>query len=246
MQFLVTRPKPGAGKTAAMLKAKGHRAIVDPMLKIVFDDTAPIALDGVQAIAATSANAVRALGARSDKAALTALPLFTVGKATARAAENAGFTKVISADGDVMALAGLVSNTLEAGDGPVLYAGGRDRKGDLEGLLRNLGFEMRLAEVYAAEPASDLGEKTVEALKAGKLGGALIFSARTGTALIAAANKAGLDQALKGVRVIAISKAAAKPFEDLGCEKIRVAKKPNARAMMALIKDAGQKAVAAG
>ncbi len=68
-----------------------------PLLSVRFHDGPPLALDGAQAILATSANGVRALARRSRA---RDLPVFAVGPQTAEAAREAGFANVKSADGD--------------------------------------------------------------------------------------------------------------------------------------------------
>ena len=68
MRVLVTRPIEDAGETEALLKARGHKAVIAPMLNIVFHDGPPIELAGVQAILVTSANGVRALSRRTHGA----------------------------------------------------------------------------------------------------------------------------------------------------------------------------------
>src|ERR1700689_137219 len=102
MRVLVTRPYDDALETAAKLKALGHHAILAPLLEIRFRDGAEIALDGVQAILATSANGVRALERRTTQ---RNVPLFAIGRQSAVVARAAGFSDVQSADGDGTALA---------------------------------------------------------------------------------------------------------------------------------------------
>ena len=61
MHILITRPRADAAVLAQQLEARGHRVMVEPLLTIVpLPDSVP-ALDGVQAILLTSANAVPAL-----------------------------------------------------------------------------------------------------------------------------------------------------------------------------------------
>lgn len=235
MRYLVTRPEPGASHTAASLRALGHDVIVDPMLTIAFTGDVPLVGDDVQAVLATSANALRAIAAHPGRDAIIGLPLYTVGTATAEAAEDAGFGIAITADGDVEALADLVADTLDPEDGALLYAAGRDRRGDLDGELAEEGFTVRLAELYRAEPAETLSPDTVEALRAGALDGVLVYSARTAAALVAAAERAGLAGALAAIPFFVISEAAAEPLRRLDTPRIAVAERPNAKGVLALV-----------
>ena len=92
------------------------------------------------------------------------VPLYTVGDATAQAAEEAGFASVFSAKGRVGELAGLLIAQLSPGGGAVLYAAGADRTGDLEGRLVQAGFRCRLQVVYRAEPVDRLDAATAAAI----------------------------------------------------------------------------------
>jgi len=143
----ITRALPGAAATAERVRALGFEAVVAPLLA-VREIAAEIDLAGVAALAFTSANAVRAFAARS---AMRDLEVFAVGEATARAVRAAGFGTVHSADGDVAALARLIAAHRPA---RVLHPGGRDRAGDLAGLLRPHGVEVRAVTLYETAPTA--------------------------------------------------------------------------------------------
>ncbi len=139
----ITRARPGAEATARRVEALGFAALVDPLLDIRFLEP-EVDLDGIRALAFTSANGVEAF------ARLTAardLPVFAVGDATARAARAAGFSESFSADGDVEALAGLIARTCP---GPVLSVGAGEPAADLPALLARAGVVARGLAVYAA------------------------------------------------------------------------------------------------
>jgi hypothetical protein len=79
----------------------------------------------------TSANAARALQARSCRIQLTSLPTFTVGRHTAEAARASGFVEVHCADGDRNDLAKLLGDRFGASHARVVYLCGENRAGDL-------------------------------------------------------------------------------------------------------------------
>jgi uroporphyrinogen-III synthase len=83
----------------------GLPPLVDPLLAVV-PLSPTIDLDGVAALAFTSVNGVEAFARLS---ADRRRPVFAVGDRTARAAREAGFAEVASADGDVEALAALIA-----------------------------------------------------------------------------------------------------------------------------------------
>ena len=137
----ITRARPGALATADRVRAMGLEAIVDPLLSV---ETLPAQPDlaQVRALAFTSANGVEAFARLSDE---RGLPVFAVGRATARAAEAQGFASVSSADGDVEDLGRLIA---AGASGPVLWAGASAPAGDLVGLLRAHGVMARGVAVY--------------------------------------------------------------------------------------------------
>lgn len=137
----ITRARPGALATADRVAALGFQPIVDPLLAVEILE-AEIDLTHVSALAFTSANGVEAFSRLSDE---RDLPVFAVGRATARAAVGQGFASVASADGDVEDLCALIA---AGAAGPVLWAGAREPAGDLVGMLRRCGVMARSAVVY--------------------------------------------------------------------------------------------------
>jgi uroporphyrinogen-III synthase len=137
----ITRARPGAEATAARVAALGFKPIVDPLLEIA-PIAASIDLTGVSALAFTSANGVQMFSRLSDA---RSLPVFTVGRATALAASEAGFASVASADGDVEDLARLIT---VAETGLVLWAGAQEPAGDLVAALNAAGVAARGMVVY--------------------------------------------------------------------------------------------------
>jgi uroporphyrinogen-III synthase len=131
LKIWITRAEPGASRTAARLKALGRDPLVAPLLE-VHPLAVSIDLDGVGALAFTSANGVRAFAALSED---RGLPVFAVGGATAEAARAAAFTSVTSAEGDVAALAQTIVANRDRFAGLVLAPGPREPAGDLVGAL---------------------------------------------------------------------------------------------------------------
>ena len=150
----ITRAEPGASATAERVAALGHRPVVAPLLRIEPVETPQVDLRGVAALAFTSANGVRAFAAAEPS---RSLKVFTVGAGTAAAAKAAGFRQVLSADGDVAALAQrIAARRLELGDGAVLHPGAAEPAGDLVGDLTVAGILARSLTLYdSVEVAPD-------------------------------------------------------------------------------------------
>ena len=167
----VTRALPGAEETAARIRAMGLPPLVDPLLAVV-PLSPSIALEGVAALAFTSVNGVEAFARLCvDRSR----PVFAVGDRTARAAREAGFGEVTSADGDVETLAILIAGQAARLDGVVLNPGALEPAGDLISPLVAAGLAARRIAVYETVDR-DPGPDTLDEL--GTLAVVLLHSPR--------------------------------------------------------------------
>jgi uroporphyrinogen-III synthase len=110
VRLLVTRPEPECERTAALLRGRGHEVLLMPLLRIEPIRHAELGAGPWAAVLFTSANAVRAVAAHRRFSELAGLPVYTVGRRTQAAAAAAGFRSIMSADGDVNALARLIAS----------------------------------------------------------------------------------------------------------------------------------------
>lgn len=145
----ITRAEPGASATAERVRALGALPLVAPLLEVRTLETPLPSLEGFGALAFTSANGVRAF---ADRTPQRDLQVFAVGAATAHAAKAAGFRRVLSADGDVAALAAGIAS--RAGDlkGPLLHPAASEPAGDLAGALADLGLRAETLPLYETAP----------------------------------------------------------------------------------------------
>lgn len=212
----VTRARPGADCTAERLSDLGYTPVVAPLLAIRLLDARPD-LTGVQALAFTSRNAVKAFAERSGD---RALPVFAVGDATAASAREAGFQDVRSAGGDLHALAGLIR--AEGAGLSVLHPCAAEPAGDLAALVRDAARITSLA-VYEAVETDATAPEVWDAV--------LIHSPRAGRALAASLSAQGAG----GRIAVAISPAAAAAVTVSGFAKIRIAAAPTEDALLAAL-----------
>jgi uroporphyrinogen-III synthase len=229
VRLLVTRPD--GERTAAELRRHGHEPIVAPLLRIE-----PIATDlngAWVAIVLTSSNAVRVLAAHPQRQRLAGVPVFAVGQRSAQAARDVGFADVVSADGDVTDLAGLVVERV--GEGTLLYLAGEDRAGDLAGDLAGHGLDVHTAVVYRAVPVDILPEPARAALVAGALDGVLHYSRRSAEVLLARAREADILAQTLAVLHLCLSAQVAEPLQAAGAAKIRTARRPDEAALFDLL-----------
>lgn len=229
---LITRPEADAGPLAAALAARGIAARLEPLLIIDFLPGPPLALAGVQAILATSANGVRALGLRTD---CRTLPLFAVGDATAREARAQGFAAVESAAGDVAALAALARARLDPARGALLHAAGTAVAGDLAALLTEAGFRCRREVLYRARTAEALSAQTAAALRDGALAGVLLYSPRTAATFVRLVAAASLAASCACVDAFCLSAAVAAAVRPILWRSIVVATEPTEAALVAAV-----------
>ncbi len=218
----ITRARPGALATADRVAALGFTPLVDPLLTVEALDI-EIDLSRVAALAFTSANGVEAFARLSVG---RDLPVFTVGRATAKAAEAAGFASVVSADGDVEDLGRLIASSAS---GLVVWAGAKEPAGDLVGLLRGHGVMARGVAVY------ETSERAPSAETLARLDGpltALLHSPRAARALATILR----ERFAPGFRALCLSEAVAAPLlglKELG--SVTFAPRPDESALLDML-----------
>ena len=235
MRLLVTRPDEDASATIAALEALGHEAIASPLLTIRPIADAVIPDEAWQAILITSANGVRAIAGHSDFEKFKSIPVLTVGAASAEAAREAGFTSVVSAEGNVESLVTLAASKLDPSSGPLLHVAGSVTAGDLKGGLETPGFRVARVVLYEAQAAEYLPDAAREALAAGTLDGVLFYSPRTAASFAALVRAAGLDGSLKSLTAYCLSAPVAEALEGLPFCDIQVSDEPRQSALLSLI-----------
>lgn len=218
----ITRARPGALATAERVRALGFEALVDPLLAVTFLD-AELDVSSVAGLAFTSANGVEAFarlsGARD-------LPVFVVGRATARAAQAQGFASVSSADGDAEDLCNLIAANAP---GRVLWAGAREPAADLVGLLRGRGVPADGLAVYETRERAPSGETLA------RLDGPMTVLAHSPRAARALAAILGRRPA-PAARFLCLSAAVAGPLQDIAEPgSVTFAPRPDESALLELL-----------
>jgi len=233
LRVLVTRPQPRAADTALALRKRGHEPIVAPLSEIerlaeVDPNTGPWA-----AILLTSANGLWGICKFVADKNWRAIPVFTVGEISAKAARDMGFGDVTSARGNVSELTKLVAERLKP-PARLLYLAGEERAGDLAGTLRADAFEVDLVVVYRFLSARTLPQTAAEALT-GKIDAVLHYSrASAETFLNAARNSNLLEAALTKPVHLCLSEQIAAPLREARAVQIRTAARPEEAALLEL------------
>jgi len=230
MRILVTRPLEDGTEIARLLSARGHQALLAPLLEPHFQDGPLLeetgALDKIEAVLATSANGIRAL---SPRTARRDLAIFAVGPQTAEAARRAGFSDVRSADGDAHALAEAVRGWARPG-AALLHVCAEDAPGTLSDQLGRSGFTVSRCALYRIEPATCLPPEAESALRDRALDAVMFFSPRTARIFAQLAEALPTD----GLTALCISRATADALAPLSFAQIKIAARPNQDAMLAL------------
>jgi uroporphyrinogen-III synthase len=233
MHILVTRPETEAARTARQLEAMGHRVTLAPLLEIM-TATPPLDTGGVQALVLTSRNAVHALGSHPQKQTLLALPVFAVGKSTAAASRDAGFTVALEGSAGGAELAALIAARCDPNAGTLLHISGEAIAFDLEDALSPRGFTINRAIVYASEPVLQLAPTVRDTLRQGKFDAVLLMSPRTAEAWCALVAAAGLSAEAQSLLYLCLSPGVAAALQPLAPARIDIAVKPNEEQMLAL------------
>jgi uroporphyrinogen-III synthase len=230
VRLLVTRPEAEAARTGAALRARGHEAVLAPLLRIELVDFA-LPDKPWSAVVLTSANAARAVAEHPRRAALIAAEAFAVGRHTADAARAAGFPTVHCANGDKDDLADLLRARRGDASAPLLYLTGEARAGDLAAgdapVLTVVTYRAVKVQHFAPEVAAALARR--------ELDGVLHFSTRSAQAYLDCAARAGIREAALAPVHICISRQVGEPLAAAGAAALRIAPRPDEAAMLELI-----------
>jgi uroporphyrinogen-III synthase len=228
---LITRPEPGASETAARVADLGFSPVVAPFLEIRPTRVRLPPVDQIVAILLASGSAIAPL-----PAAYHLVPVLTVGDATARRAEHAGFAGVTSAGGDGVALAELVGSRVGPRLGTLLLAAGRGQSLGLAAELRASGYRVARRVVYAAAPVATLPDAARLSLTGDRPVTVLFFSAETARHFLRLVRAAGLSGLLRNHAAVTIGAKAAMALKGMPWARIRVAGKPTQEEMLALLR----------
>ncbi|TDK34483.1 uroporphyrinogen-III synthase [Rhizobium deserti] len=232
MRVLVTRPEHSARHTAARLEALGHAPIMLPLTKAAHDpQAAEAALAGPhRALAITSAEAVRAI---SGLTPFLSEPMFAVGRATAEAAENQGFSNVHTGSGTGSGLAELIAGFPSQSTDPLLYLAGSPRSSSFEESLGARNIPLTVAEVYRMLPIAYDQSALETAFVQARPNAVLLYSGQNAHLFfeLAAPFRRALDELL----VLGISESVLEAVPPNFRLKIKIAKRPDEEGLFALL-----------
>lgn len=236
MRVLITRPTEQAEPLARELERRGHAVLIEPLLTIERMTQDAPKCEGLQGVLLTSANAAHAL-----RGELSGLPVYAVGGATAKAAQEAGCVEVHVAGGDASHLARLVIERCRPAAGALLHLSGTVIRESLAADLEAHGFEVRRQIVYRAGPAGALSPELQAALRARAIDAVLFFSPRTAATFAKLAGGARLAGSLGHVDALCLSEAVAEACRPLTWRRVLVARRPDQTALLELLEGPGRR-----
>ena len=199
---LTTRPQADAARDIAWLEKNNVAAISAPMLEIRPLDVSLPDADGFDAVVLTSRHAASIL----QGSALTERPCFCVGATTARQAEAAGFTDIITGSGDG---AGLVEAIIETEMHHLFWPSAVDTGFNIAAALAAHDRRVERLAVYKAAEVDTFPAKVRDALAKGEVAVVLAHSGRAGAHFTRMMAAEGLGGQLRRMQMIAISHRAA-------------------------------------
>ena len=227
-----TRPHDDSAFFANELSPHGIESIVGPVLHIARKPLTHIAHDAPNGLLLTSRHAAHALALLP--ASWRNVPVYCVGNATAKAAGEHGFTRLVSGMKDVQALLPRIAGEVSAGS-TLLYLAGDETRMDVTNLLAKRGITVTMTVVYYAIAEHDLDAHIVEALAASHISGVALFSPRSARITCTLLEKAGLSECARAISAYCFSANVAQEAKTLPWAAIHICSAPTRAAMRELI-----------
>lgn len=238
---VITRPSEDAYDYAGELAREGFKCFVEPMLEIERQAFEINALSRYQALLFTSANAVRIFcdaafnleGVRAED--VRAMPLFVVGKYTAKIAAEKGFKHIKDAKGTGDDLVALVASEATDTATPLLHVRGKHIARPLDVLLAQVGIQLDPLIVYEAVRAQGLSDDFTALLDDQVPMAAVFYSKRTVETFIELARRAGRLDKLLSTKALCVSEAVLKYVQPYNWAGTYASDVPNRDGMLALL-----------
>jgi uroporphyrinogen-III synthase len=235
MRLMVTRPEPDGALLKAHLAARGHEAVLAPLLVVDLSLGEPIETGGVQAYIATSRNGLRALALSPAIEAARDRPVYCIGPGTAATARALAIHQVIEGPRAAAELVQLIVDTAEVNGGPLVHLAGETLAFDVAGELTRLGYTVLAPVVYRVSPVGRLPRAAVEGLVQRAVDGVILLSPQTGRIYARLVAAAGLAEASRGIMHFCLSTAVAATLGPLAGAPTAVADAPSLDGMLAVI-----------
>ena len=248
MRVFVTRPEPGAGKTAEILHRRGHDPVMLPLSRTVTlaDNGFDLNMAPASTLAATSAAALRHWEACGIDPARLALPFFAVGEATGEAAREVGFQKVHIGKGTGAELAASITEAAATARleptkrQPLLYAAGRVRQGGFEAAIMAVDLPLKVVEIYDIEKLSYSTDLILRQFLPSEIVAVLFYSRNAAALFFEALDNDETRKQLENGVFLCMSEQVAAAVPDRHGSGIRIAATPREDDLLSLLDVASQ------
>ncbi|MGB0719225.1 MAG: uroporphyrinogen-III synthase [Bdellovibrionales bacterium] len=236
--IVITRPEPDASDYALELSDAGFSVLIQPILAVRAVPVNVPDLSRYQGLLFTSAQGVRFLCHQTDRRDIA---VYCVGKYTAQAAREAGFTDVHHTGGTGADLAGYVAARDGAAGRSFLHIRGRDVAFSIALSLQERGVHCDEAIVYQAVAVQDFSPDFIDALGKNRIAAVTFFSKRTAQAfmdLIAQSDSQyRLGDCLADIKALSISAPVLECVRVVPWGGVYVSKTPDRGGMLALLRE---------
>ena len=235
MHFLITRPKPDANALAARLEVMGHTSSSSPVMKVIYHQIKPPAPTSVSGLVITSTNTLRSLESFDQLAPFCPLPLFAVGKRSAKAAQKRGFSQIYQAKGKAETLAPLINQHLADRSKPLYHPGGKQKAFELSSPLDQMGYSLIEQIVYETQMTSRLTPETIKGLEASTIDAVILLSPRSARLFCNLIKAHKLDQTIRSLACLCLSQNVAKAADQLDWQKKWISSRPDMDHLLDLV-----------
>lgn len=222
---LLTRPAHLSAALQRQLEAMGWKTYTAPMLSYHDTDTPLPDLSVYEGVVFTSSEAIAAYSRKNGR---NDFPVYAVGDATADAARIAGFTHIVTADGDAESLMGCLKKDMPK---KLLHIGGADMAKDLSALFPTIDRHV----IYKAETVGHMPDNVAEAIRQQKIDAVLLFSPRSAAQFAHLLRQSGLENHLAAMSAYSFSAAVQEKLAGLSFRKLAIAEKTSLSAIVALL-----------
>jgi uroporphyrinogen-III synthase len=225
-RVLITRPEPGASRTAKRLEEAGFEAILLPLTvlkRLSFD----LPAGPFDALMLTSAQALD----HADPEMLPQIPVYAVGGTTAASAGKAGFANIVTAGGSVASIAALVRKSAKPA-ARLLYLCGKVRRPELEAALLDAGFQVTAVETYDAAPAAFTEDELAAQLGDSPIAAVALMSAQAAELFVRLAANNRFERLFKRSGIICFSDRIAEALSNARFFAVSVTGEANEGALL--------------
>ena len=220
MNVILTRPFNDTENLMQELFNLGHKIIHIPTLKIKSANLEKIDIENFNALVFTSSNAVKNLSIKGEK---KNVKCFCVGSVTEKIARLSGFTKTISASGNVNALKNLIINSKELKKNDKLaYICGDQITLELDKELGREGFRVKKFINYFSEKITTLNDANIDLIKKYPPNVIFVYSLRSAESLNSIVVNYSLAPMMTQSIVMCISKKIVDYLDKAGWKKKRI------------------------